>query len=155
VLRMDDVQAGGWRRDVQTSFIQWGLDNNIKLNLGMIAGVPQEAKNPWVKPLLPFPRECKWGKAPCAIPDLLADAFNNDQIRMKDKAVNAYHNPVLQMFNHAYDHEGWPCYPGKLNATDPSQMDKRCVLRCCASLSTTDCALLLTSIDGPRRSFVD
>ena len=118
VLRMDDVQVDAYT-DIQTSFIQWALTRKVKLNLGIIT-------NRW-------PQGCHddpgLGSADgaCADPvaSALRNALRNGTLRMADASAP---HPLLEVFNHGFDHEKWPepCthgdYAGKPYAYDPAWM---------------------------------
>eukprot|EP01050_Picozoa_sp_SAG11_P017292 SAG11_NODE_2477_length_3313_cov_2.275980_5_plen_174_part_00 len=127
VLRMDDIQVGYCNgRNTELSMIQWALDRNVKLNLGMILGGEpgQEEYQEW-------PTHCSArpnGTAGCnkaKATDECCDAGGCKGCKQSggDKcndctvaAVNAaYHagrvrgqgsndNSVLELFNHAYNH---------------------------------------------------
>jgi hypothetical protein len=118
--------------DNLTSFIDWGLTKKVKLNLGLIGGVCLREIGGVCTELGNWPAPCPSSKgvAPCAVPNKLAEAFEAKQIRMDDVIANAHNAPLLQLFNHAYDHNQWFCYDGN---TD--HLCEKCQSTTCGYLS--------------------
>ena len=127
--------AGGYKADVQVSFIDWGIKNNIKLNLGMIAAYKntQGVLKDW--PTTPFlDKYCRGSNKDtdfCRVAVKLADSFDANHIRMESNESNAHHEPVLQLFNHAYDHNRWFCWSNKSTGQrTPDQHCDDCLTAC-------------------------
>jgi hypothetical protein len=100
ILRMDDIQYG-WHSDVQASVVEWALTKNVKLNLGIISG--------------PDPNGVCWPTTCAASPS--APHCDDPVVSSVYKAYAAGQvlgrtgqpgwNGTLELFNHAWDHQGW------------------------------------------------
>lgn len=112
VLRMDDVQYG-WNTEVQASIVEWALNHTVKMNLGIISGPdPNGVTWPTTCATSPTDKNCD-----DPVVQAVYKAYNAGRVR---SAAGVADDPeaTLELFNHGWDHDGWPTLSDKGRSAD-------------------------------------
>jgi len=100
VLRMDDIQYG-WNTETQASVVDWALAKRVKINLGIISGPDvNDVAWPTTCATSPTAKDCD-----DPVVRSVFTAYAAGQVR---GAGADSPNVTLEIFNHAWDHNGWP-----------------------------------------------